>query len=528
MSASRSKNEIAPIHSWQHVPWILLFVLIFLLSLAMRAPEILSRNYLFGFDQGRDYLAAYNIAVSHKITLIGAEVGAGSAGISGLFHGPGYFYLLAIMYIFFRGDPYGGLVLMFLFGVATLITVFVTTRKMFNERVALIALFLVGVAPQIAPQSRFVWNHHPASFFIALYYYFLYKITARPRLYAPLAVLAAGLIYHFEIAMAVPLVILTFVAVPLIHKIADRRIYLYMIVVLLLVLSPMMLFEVRHGFMAVRGIVTHVMTPKFSGASSTQAGSSGDFNLIEKKDAFISNFRDSFVFDYGYIRADWIGFILLAVAAVILFALFNTKDKAIKCFFAAVFLGIPVTILVFLPLRGSVWPYYLIHLQFGYIYAFAFAADVLVSRVRKSPVYIVTTLFIVFFFISMLRGTYFRLRLNWLVDYPDYGATAKIVGKRAAIDYIYADAKGKPFSVFVFTPPFYTWPYDYLFLTYAKEKYGYMPGHEKKGLAYMLIEVDPVKPWSYQGWLETVIKTGTPVWTREVMPSGFLVQKRIF
>jgi hypothetical protein len=128
----------------------------------------------------------------------------------------------------------------------------------------------------------------------------------------------------------------------------------------------------------------------------------------------------------------------------------------------------------------------------------------------------------------MLLGTKKRMELNWIVDYPDYGGSAKIVGKRAVIDYIYADAKGQPFSVFVFSPPVYTWPYDYLLKTYAKEKFGYMPGSEKKGLAYLIIEQDYSKPWSYKGWLETVIKTGDVVWTYHLKPAEIILQKRMF
>ena len=39
------------------------------------------------------------------------------------------------------------------------------------------------------------------------------------------------------------------------------------------------------------------------------------------------------------------------------------------------------------------------------------------------------------------------------------------------------------------------------------------------------MEPDPSKPWSYKGWLETVIKDGKVDWTK-TLPSGFVVQKR--
>ena len=115
---------------------------------------------------------------------------------------------------------------------------------------------------------------------------------------------------------------------------------------------------------------------------------------------------------------------------------------------------------------------------------------------------------------------------TWMHDYSDYGGTAKIKGKIDAIDYIYKQEKGKPFGLLVFSPPVYTYPYDYLLWWHGQRKYGYIPYSDKKETFYLLIESDPAKPWSYNGWLETVIKTGNVEWTK-TLPSGFIVQKRI-
>jgi hypothetical protein len=41
------------------------------------------------------------------------------------------------------------------------------------------------------------------------------------------------------------------------------------------------------------------------------------------------------------------------------------------------------------------------------------------------------------------------------------------------------------------------------------------------------MEPDPSKPWSYNGWLETVIVNGDVIKTVN-LPSGLIIQKRIF
>lgn len=489
----------------------------------MRSPEILAGNYLFGFDQGQNYIRAYDIAVNHKLTLIGAEVGSGSAGVPGLFHGPGFYYLLAFMLVLFKGDPYGGLVLMWIGGVVTLLLVFLTVRNMFGEKASLVSLFLVSIAPLIAPQSRFVWGPHLASVLIVLYYFFLYNIPKNPVIWTFATAFTAGLLYHFELALSVPLVLLAGVAV-LYYRVFTKRVVLAAILALSLAYAPMILFEIRHGFMATKGVVKNITTKK---EVKPDEEKQGDFYISQKKYQFIANFRDSFIFESGMIGQRMYMPFLATLTLVIVWGILLSGRRT-KSYFGLLIFAIPISFLVFLPLRGAIWPYYLIHLHFVYLYALAVATVAIFQKIPGIKAALIPGIFIMFFLYSMTRGALYRLKLNWLVDYYDYGGNAKIKGKRAIIDYVYADAKGTPFSVFVFMPPVYTWPYDYLFLTYAKEKYGYVPSHEKKGTAYMIIELDGTKPWSYKGWLETVIVEGTPVWERYLWPSDHVLQKRQF
>ena len=128
----------------------------------------------------------------------------------------------------------------------------------------------------------------------------------------------------------------------------------------------------------------------------------------------------------------------------------------------------------------------------------------------------------IIFFLSFVDKTIFFYKN----DFNDSGGTHKIKGKINAIDYIYKDSKGKQFGLLIFTPPVYTYVYDYLIWWYGEKKYNYAPHKEKKGEFYLLIEVDPEKPWSYKGWLETVIKTGDVIYTK-TLPSGFIIQKRV-
>jgi 4-amino-4-deoxy-L-arabinose transferase-like glycosyltransferase len=501
--------------------FFLLVIAVFLWSVALRAVEVVNKNYLFGFDHGRDYLAAYNIAVNHKLTLIGAEVGAGAAGLSNIFHGPGYYYLIAFMYVLFRGDPYGGLLLMFLFGVMALFAVFITTRRMFGRAVSLVTLLLLGISPLIVTQSRFMWNHHPSTFFIVIALYFAYMITKKPRIYAPLALLTAGLIYHFELAIAVPFVIALSLSLPLVFRIKDVLTYVYCIIAGALAFSPFLLFESRHGWMAVRSIFIY----------ATPHGPVGKdvwyLRIMDHMGPYIANAANSFATEHGilpYKLFTLLSFVLFIVLCV--FA-WKVKDKTHRIFFRFLLLLLIVSYGVLLFLDNIVWDYYLIHAHVIYISVFAYSLITSYRAMHKSMWAKAAFTVLTVFLLSMTASSAWRMMISYKYDLHDFGGVEKIKGKKSAIDYVYRDAKGKPFSEFTFMAPIYTYPYDYLFQTYGKEKYGYVPAAQKKGLVYLIIEPDASKPWTYKGWLETVIVGGDIISTTTI-PSGQIVQKRMF
>jgi hypothetical protein len=134
--------------------------------------------------------------------------------------------------------------------------------------------------------------------------------------------------------------------------------------------------------------------------------------------------------------------------------------------------------------------------------------------------------FIVICSVVFLSGTYNRMQLNYTGDYFDYGGWHKIKGKLDALDVIYQDAEGKPFNVLVYTPPVYTYAYDYLFQWYGAKKYSYVPGKDATGTFYLLMEEDTSSARGHIGWMETVVKTGDVVWTH-TLPSNLIIQKRV-
>ncbi len=124
-----------------------------------RAVELISHNYLFGFDQGNFMLAVKHIVVDHKLTLIGVEVG----NIGGFFQGPGWYYLLAIPFVLTHGDPYGAMILMFIIGITTVFLAIILTKKIFTNTIALCIGFFLATSIPLISQARFIWPPFPVS-----------------------------------------------------------------------------------------------------------------------------------------------------------------------------------------------------------------------------------------------------------------------------------------------------------------------------------------------------------------------------
>lgn len=494
---------------------ILIIFLIFLVFLGIfgRAVEIINQNYLWGFDQGREYLMTRDIVVNHHLTLIGTALGAGSAGIQGIFHGPGYYYFLAIPFIIFNGDPYGGVVLMFVFSLSVLLVAYLLGCKMFGKAGGLILLAMFSLSPPLMSQARSIWSPHPSTLFVILSFYFTYLIGISKKkifLYIFLAAFFAGFIYNFEFAIAIPLT-LGLIIYSLFKFKKDIVKYVILVSGFLIAYLPMILFEIRHKFMALNGIVAYLNSPKSShGPAFVQ-------NVVDHWGSFIYNVSGSF--PSQNLIPPLLLLALLVVSAIYLVG----KEKRVEVkSFIIYLMSLPlITFIILTFLRNTVYPNYLYHLNVLYLILFVYILlSFNKSKNNNTGKYVFSFLSLFFLIVAIPANakmiTY---------DLKDYGGDAKIKGKEAAIDYIYKDANGQKFGLLVFSPPVYTYPYDYLLVWYGQKKYGYTPTQSKKGLFYLLIEVDPAKPWSYQGWIQTVIKSGKVI-SEAKLPSGLIVQKR--
>lgn len=482
--------------------FIFLLLLITAVGAIPRAIEILSRNYLFLFDQGLFYLAVKSIVVDRHITLIGAEVG----GIGGFFQGPGWYYLLTIPFMLFNADPYGGMILMFLLGVGSILLSMILFRKLLGAGAALLTGFFIALSPGIISQSRFIWPPFVIAPLTVIFLFFVFCAYSKKTYSVPLVFLTLGLMTHFEIATGGTLLLATLITFLIIRppKIFDYKIILLSIFAFITTQATLILFDLRHNFIGLRGIMSFL-----TNGTGSHSVYSFKNHIDMYKDALLS---------VSYVW--YVGLILLVLVCFSISKIFKNKNtpKHTKQFILFILIQACSLFLIILPLKSTLWSWWFLELPIYFCFLLGISFSYLL-KTRRIKYVAACTLFVYF-------GIFLNQTYVWYKnDLPDYGGTAKIKGKLAAIDFIYKDAGTEKFGLLVFSPPVYTYPYEYLLWWYGKSKYGFMPPSEKRQTFYLLIEPDPAKPWSYKGWLTTVIKDGKVIKTVK-LPSGFLIQKR--
>ncbi len=486
----------------------LIFISVLIIAAIPRSVEMFSHNYVFGFDQGKHWLAAKAIVIDQKIPLIGDEVG----GARGFFQGPGWFYLLSVPFLIFGADPYGAIVLTFILGVGTVALAMLLFRKPLGLLSSGAVGFFLALSPALISSSRFAWPPYVIPVLSVLYLYCVYRIIEKKMVYIPWMFFVIGCMGNFEIATAGTVFAVTLIfMVPfvVIHRI-PIRIILLSCIAFAVPLSPLIVFDLRHNFINTKGIIDTFFT-----ANPVN-------NLIPTTEHLFSNhFIITTAEFFGSFQMKYLTRIhILVVLMLGLFLFFDRRVSKINKKFLGFLYIFPIVLFILLMrYRNDLWGWWLLELQviggflFGIITAY---------YLRKNLIWKIGTLLLG----SIMLFSFIQSSVQfWKYDYPDYGGTAKIRGKVDAIDYIFHDAGSKDFGLFFFTPPVYTYAYDFVNWWRGSSKYGYVPPQEKKHIFYLLAEPDPEKPWTYKGWMETAITGGTVV-SRVKLPSGFVVEKR--
>lgn len=227
---------------------VLILGLILSLSLILRTSRL---EHLAGFDYDQETAAMWvrNLLVNRHFSLIGQET-----SVSGVFVGPFFYYLLAPFYLLFGGDPLGGNILVTMVSVLTTMMIYVTGKELFKTKAALLATFLYAFSFRINFYDRTVAPSNLVMFLSVLLFLSVWKVRhSKPKwLLAIFFAIGLGASVHPAILLYAPLCLFLVwqsrLKVP-------RLLWLIGGAILILFISPLILFEIRHGFSLSRSVL---------------------------------------------------------------------------------------------------------------------------------------------------------------------------------------------------------------------------------------------------------------------------------
>lgn len=227
-----------------------------MVNIVFCAWYVLHQDILFQTDIARDFLLLQEID-DKKLVLLGPRSSTG-----GLFHGPLWLYLNYPAFVIGQGNPlvvgwfWIGLIILFL------ATSFLIAKKLFEENTAY--LFTLFLSVMLIFEARGLFNPHGAFFLLPVFFFLFIRSIQTLRLKFVLPFFfVAGCIIQFQMAIGIPLLILS--SLPLCYEMIKQKkpLYLFSFFILLLPLATFILFDLKHQFIQLHSLISYIFGSNF-------------------------------------------------------------------------------------------------------------------------------------------------------------------------------------------------------------------------------------------------------------------------
>ncbi|OGE32065.1 hypothetical protein A2631_03020 [Candidatus Daviesbacteria bacterium RIFCSPHIGHO2_01_FULL_44_29] len=233
---------------------MLVFVIILLLAAFLRFYNLPGYMTFLG-DEGRDALMVKRILTTFDLPLIGPPMSVGN-----IYLGPLYYYMMTVAMTIFWLNPVAAAGMVALIGIATIAVIYWLTREWFGRVPAIVASLLYAISPITIIHSRSSWNPNPAPFFALLTLISIYLVRKTKN---ELWWIMTGFFFACTVQMHyLGLILLPSIGLLWLHELLDQRKKGSLgsfqrgtwggIVAFLLVMSPLIVFDLRHNFMNLR------------------------------------------------------------------------------------------------------------------------------------------------------------------------------------------------------------------------------------------------------------------------------------
>lgn len=211
-------------------------------------------------DEGRDALIIKKLLTTGDIPLIGPPTSVGN-----MYLGPLYYYMMAVPMAIFWLNPLAAAVQVALIGVASVGLIYYLARSWFGRLAAVIASVLYALSPINIIYSRSSWNPNPAPFFALLLILSLYKAHQTGNflwLILTGTALAFSVQMHYLALILMPIALVLWL-VEFFRKRKLEKTFKHFwlgtilgILLFLLLMSPLLIFDLKHNFMNYRAMMT--------------------------------------------------------------------------------------------------------------------------------------------------------------------------------------------------------------------------------------------------------------------------------
>lgn len=478
---------------------LILIFLFFLLAFLIRGYKI--EDFLFfGYEQGRDALVIENIYKLKDFTLVGPKT-----DIGGIFHGPYFYYLMIFPYFVSQGNPFVASYFLILLGSASVVLFYFFAKDLFKSRIhGLAASIIFLLSFEYILYSRWLSNVSPAIPFVVLSYFMLWKfVTLEKKFYFIWFVAFASIASQFEIIL-VPqflfFLILLFLFGLLKFKNFKIKLWLYSFVLIALIFSPLILFDLRNQNITTKtilGIITGTGGSLFQGIFANiklyflQLGLHLQRSLFNIENAILILFFSFFVISGLF--------------------LYLKKEKRVGFFLLSWFwMSLPLILI------GPGNPHF--YLGVGLVAILALVAG-LDGWITSFPKLVFIPLIIIVLLLGNFFQTFNNLTQNKNIFFVTIQDDLNLKDQKRILDYLHNDSKGEPYKFLAFTiPSLHPEGWQYL------HKYFYPQEAEKDGkLVYIVIEKNVYPIWENK-WISEL---GENELIEEKMFGKLRVQKRL-
>jgi len=427
----------------------------------------LPQNLFFGFEQGRDMLAVAKIINFEDLRLIGANT-----DVDGVFHGVFYYYFLVPIHALTGGDPLAITYFLIFLNAIGVYFLYRAVKEIFGEQTALLSSFFYAVSYSAIIYARWLSNPNLIPFLAIILFYALVRARSE-KWFISLAAVCWGLIFHLSLATASTLVLPILFFIFLYKIIPSLRHVLFTIVTLLIIFSPYIVFDFKND---------HILANKLLAYTGNLTK---EKNYLAAYEVFFTEAADNLMPFNRNIS-------LVILGAVLFWVLTTVKNK--QTLAVAGFIVLPVlfySVLGITPIRHV---YIALPPFLGILFAAAF-----LFLAKSKYFYLGTFLAVLVVFANLWHSL--SVLPESKGNFLQRSQRTYLGDQKKVLDYIYTSAAGEPFSYEYFSVPWWkSEAWEYLFLWYGKNNYGYMPSEAITQTFYSVWEPDETIPIYKDNW----------------------------